>query len=417
MQENFHLERASLLLNQGRVEDAMIEIRQLLSIEPRNDAALGLLGRCYFEKDQFLKGIECVEDAISIAPNEGYYFYLLSFAFYKQHQIPQAIQYIQQAISLQPYAAEYFGLHAMILIDKRDFEKALEKADEGLMLQPDSILLLNARSMALNKLKKVDEAIETMQFALAQDPENAYTHQVVGWNLLEKGNHKPAALHFREALRLNPMLDGAREGLKESLKSIIPPYKWLLRYNFWIHNQGKNARWIVPIALYLMVRAISAFSGGNKAGNNIGLIVSLGYVIFVFSTWLIPHFANFFLLYHQDGKYALNRTEKNNAISLVYGILIASLFFLMSFVLNSNISSNVFIFSALGILGVALSSTYIQYPIRFTKRNWHASISFILCIIALIGVLLCWINLNTAYLVLSVFFVGFILHNWLGLFK
>ena len=68
-----------------------------------------------------------------------------------------------------------------------------------------------------------DEAIQTMEYALAQDPENELTHATVGWNYLEKGKHKIAVNHFREALRIDPNYNNAKDGLKESLKSKIAP--------------------------------------------------------------------------------------------------------------------------------------------------------------------------------------------------
>jgi Tfp pilus assembly protein PilF len=71
-----------------------------------------------------------------------------------------------------------------------------------------------------------------MQTALSQDPDNEMTHATFGWNLLEKGRHKEATKHFLEALRIEPDYSSARSGLKEALKSKVPPYRWLLQYSF-----------------------------------------------------------------------------------------------------------------------------------------------------------------------------------------
>ena len=42
------------------------------------------------------------------------------------------------------------------------------------------------------------------RIAYGKEPDNEFTHATVGWNIFEKGNHKKANQHFREALRINP---------------------------------------------------------------------------------------------------------------------------------------------------------------------------------------------------------------------
>ena len=168
-------------------------------------------------------------------------FIYLASVIIEKNDHAAAIENINKAVSMYPYAPEYYGMLSHIFIAEKNFRTALLKANEGLALDAENINCLNARSIALNKLKQTDAAIETMQNALAKDPENETTHATVGWNYLEKGKHKDAATHFREALRINPSSESAREGLKEALKSKIAPYRWILQYSFWINNKGKKS--------------------------------------------------------------------------------------------------------------------------------------------------------------------------------
>jgi tetratricopeptide (TPR) repeat protein len=412
------LERARLLLDQGRTNDAIKEVKQFLQKDPENDEALSLFARCLYEKNEISEGIEIVLQAIRIDPENSFYFYLLAFGYYKKDEHFAALDNLNRAISLNPYNPEYYGLSAFVHLEEKDFKLALEKADEGLALDPENITCLNARSTALNKLKRTDDAIETMQDALAQDPDNEFTHATVGWNFLEKGKHKDAAKHFREALRINPGHRNARAGLKEALKSKIPPYKWLLQYSFWVNNKGKKARWIVPIALYITVRALSGALGSNESTAFVGSIIIALYLVFVVTSWIINPLANFFLLFHRDGKYALDLTERWTAITVVTSLVLGCIAFLPTL---SMTTKDEFYppFSMIAVVFwlMAMPLGDIQYPLSFKNTGTANKAALILVATGLLTIMLAFLYFPAAIITGAIFLIGFILNNWLGIFR
>jgi tetratricopeptide (TPR) repeat protein len=410
------LERANLLLAQGRPKDAERQLADALRIEPENDYALGLLTRCKFDQQQYKAGIDVIKRAIQLMPHEGYYFYLLAFGYYQLNLNIEAARYLHRAVQLSPWSAEFFGLWGLVLLEEKHFEQALQKANEGLAVDAENITCLNVRSTALNKLKRVDDAIETMQDALEKDPENAYTHTTVGWNLLEKGRHKDAAGHFREALRIHPNLEGAREGLKQALKSKIPPYKWLLRYSFWINNKGKNARWAIPLGIYVGVQLISRLSqsgGGNLA--NIGLIVVALYLLFVITSWVINPLANFFLLFHKDGKYALSNREKANAVCLTVALLAGLALVLIGLFLPGG-GSEAVMFAGLVTMSLGLPLGHMQFPLRLNNNSLVQWFSLALILVGLLAVVFSLANAPAATPLLYTYLIGFILYTWISVF-
>ncbi len=315
------LDQARLLLEQGRPKDAEARIKQFLHEEPENDYALSLLARCLFDRKQFPEGIAVIRNAIALAPEESFYYYLLAFGYYQSDKPALAMDNLNKAIRLNPYHAEYYGLLSFLLLGEKDFKTALDKANEGLAVEAENITCLNARAMALNKLKKTDEAMATMQNALAQDPDSEFTHNTIGWNLLERGRHQEAAIHFREALRINPMMQNAKTGLKEALKSKILPYKWLLQYSFWVNNQGKKLKTAMPIILYIGFRLLITVFRQNSATAGLAWVLAGIYLLFVVGSWTMNSIASFFLLFHPDGKFALTHTEKWSAITVVTAML------------------------------------------------------------------------------------------------
>ncbi len=414
---NPHIERANLLLRQGRVNDAITQLKNALQQNPDDHEALAMYARCFFDKKQFDEGIATLQRAIAMDTDNHYYYYLLAFACYRQNRNAAAIDNIQESIRLNPYFAEAYGLFALTLCEEKNFEKALQKANEGLAVDSENITCLNGRSVALNKLKRADDAVETIQFALAQDPENEFTHSTAGWNYLEKGNNKMAARHFKEALRINPNNASARQGLKESLKSIIPPYRWLLQYNFWINNKGKKARWAIPLGVYFGIRIFSAALQSNETTNLIGTVLIGLYVVFALSTWLIYPLANFFLLFHKDGKYAVNNTERWTAITVVCSLAAACTLFCIGMMNGSGNILQSFLIAAMAFAAMSLPLGSIEYPLSFNGYTGRNKVAMILVALGLVTVAFSFINLNIATATGLVLIVSIVVNSWVSVFR
>lgn len=411
------LDRARLLLEQGRPKDAEVKIKQFLQQEPDNDYALSLLARCLYDRKQYDEGLEVIQNAISINPEEGFYFYLQAFGHYQKDNLFLAIDNLNKAIRLNPYHAEYYGLLAFVLLGDKKFNEALDKANEGLAVEAENITCLNARAMALNKLKKTDEAIATMKNALAQDPDSEFTHTTIGWNLLERGQHREAATHFREALRINPVLQNAQSGLKEALKSKIPPYKWLLQYSFWVNNQGKKMKAAMPFILYAVFRITIIIFRQSSATAGLAWVVGGIYLLFVVGSWTMNSIANFFLLFHPDGKYALTNTEKWSAVSVVTAMV--SGFIILALVLfihagRGTVYEDAFLAAGLVCLSLALPLGEMDYPIRFQKAGKRNLFSWILVGIGLFSLLCAVFFPAQALLVMVIYGAAFLLYNWSG---
>lgn len=420
MDTSLLLERAQLLLEQNRYKDAETYIRQALEQDPDNDYILSMLGRCYINSRRYDEGIAVVQQAIAIDPNNSFCFYLLGFAYYQKSILVAAKTNLQKAIQLNPYSPEYFGLLAHVLIEERAFEEALEKANEGLALDADNITCLNARSVALNKLKRTEDAFETMSTALAQDPDNEVTHNVVGWNLLERGQHKEAASHFMEALRINPDYGNAKVGLKEALKSRIILYKWLLQYSFWTHNKGRKMQVALPIAFYVLFRVLVGLSKANGSETGLTWLLVGLYLFIVVTSWTIGSVANLVLLFHPLGKHALTVREKWSAIAsvsaMVIGIATMILSGLTSIAAGSPYEGSLFL-AGMICLSLALPLGLINYPIRLQKiprKEWFplGLIGF-----GLLTLLVFAVTPSAAVALFGIYGLAFLIYNWSGIVR
>ncbi len=411
-QFDVNLERARLLLQQGRTADAQKELKQILSQDPDNDSALSLYGQCLLEEKKTDEAIAVFQQAISLDPEHGYYFYLLGFAYYSKDDHTQAIGHLSTAIRLEPYQAEFFGLLAHIYISERNYETALEKADEGLAVDPENITALNARSIALNKLRRTDDAVETMQTTLSMDPDNAITHTTVGWNLLEKGKYKEATTHFREALRIDPDMHSAKSGLKEALKSVIPPYRWLLQFSFWVHNKGKNFRWGFFIAIYIGVRIVVSVTKNDPDFESVGIIVAAAYLLFIGISWIISPMANAFLLFHRDGKYALEPSERWNALAFMACIAAGIGVMVLAATVAREGQSDTWLLAGMVLLSLSVPAGHMDYPIRLSGNSLGQWLSIGMLVLAGLIVIMSLGGINGHEIPLVIYFIAFVLYSW-----
>lgn len=414
---NVILDQARLLLEQGRPKDAESKIKAYLQGDPDNHYALSLLARCLYDRKALDDGISIIRQAIRIEPDESFYYYLHAFGHYQKGDYPTATANLSTAIRLNPYHPEYYGLLAFVYLADKSFKSALAKATEGLAIEADNITCLNARAMALNKLKQPGEAMATMQNALARDPDNDFTHNTLGWTLLERGKHREAAAHFREALRINPVMGSAQQGLKEALKSRIPPYRWLLQYAFWVNNQGKRLKSAMPLIIYISFRIIILVFKKNRVTEDLAWVAAGMYVLFVIGSWTMNSIANFFLLFHPDGKYALTSTERWSAIAVVSTM--AAGFTLIALVLLKDIGKgtayeDAFFAIGMALLSLALPLGEMDYPVRIRKANRRNLFSVALTAAGLASILLSVLIPAHALFILLSYGIAFLLYNWSG---
>ncbi|MEI9894864.1 MAG: hypothetical protein WDN28_13510 [Chthoniobacter sp.] len=130
------------------------------------------------------------------------------------------------------------------------------------------------------------------------------------------GVHREAEVHFREALRLDPDFDYAREGLLSSFRARSPLYRAYLKYTFAMARLNRGARWAVILGLYFGVKVARYLPGGV-------VLVAL-YFLFVLWVWVARPVGNTLLLFDRFARYALRPSEKIEA-AVVTGCLVTGL--------------------------------------------------------------------------------------------
>ncbi len=303
------IQRAVLLLQQHKYKEAETILNGLFAEDPTNTDVLGLMCEVKIYQDKYDQAMALINNAIGLDPAADHLFHKRARIFIQQDKYDAAERDLQQAISLDPYETDYFALLSLLKIERKQYTEALQLADKALELNAENIHAMNARSTALLKLNRKNESFSTIEGALRQDPDNAYTHANYGWGLLEKGSHKDALLHFAEALKKNPNLELAQRGMAEALKARYILYRGFLKFSLWMSNLRGKLQWAIIIGFFLLFRVIRGLSESNPSLQPFlnPLLVLLA--LFAFSTWIITPVSNLFLRLNKYGKHLLTREQ------------------------------------------------------------------------------------------------------------
>ena len=306
---NPNLERALLLFQQSRHEMAEGELRQALAADPQDAYAHALLALCLAHREKFSEATDEARQAIHLAPDFSFAHYAHASVLDDRNRFAGALTAINEAIRLDPEDADYHALLGSIHFQERRWADALSAAEQGLQFNPEHVGCTNLRAMAMVKLGRKGDAGRTIDSALAKNPDNALTHANQGWTLLEHGDSKKAAEHFREALRLDPQNEWARQGIIESLKARNFIYALMLKYFLWMSKFSRNGQWAIIVGGYIGNRILGVVAHENPALAPWVLPLRILYLVFALMTWLAYPFFNLLLRLNKFGRLCLSREE------------------------------------------------------------------------------------------------------------
>lgn len=408
MTEDNRLSKVEILIQQKKFGEAEKLLSDLLTEDSNNIHFLSFMAEVYLQQDKFENANSIIENAIGMSPDSPHLFYIKSRIAIQQDNLSEAEKNINQAIELDPYDADYFALLANIKLGRKQFNEALETANRALEIDAENLLALNTRSTALNKLNRSEESFDTIEGALREDPNNAYTHANYGWGLLEKGDHKKALEHFKEALSNDPTFDYAQSGMLEALKATNPIYRLFLKYSFFMSNLTAKYQWGVIIGFYLGFKALRTIAKNNEALQPylIPLIIALGLI--AFSTWVIAPISNLFLRFNKYGQLLLDNKEKmsSNFVAMSLGAFIVGLLLYFALSDEKMLTIAVFGFAMILPLGTMFSPSKNKYGLLIY--------TIVLAVVGLTAIGLTFSTGEMFNLMIVVFIFGFVAFQWVA---
>ncbi|HEY1123716.1 MAG TPA: hypothetical protein VGE67_19015, partial [Haloferula sp.] len=188
-----------------------------------------------------------------------------------------------------------------------------------LELDSDLMDASNLLATVLRLQKRFVEAEVEIDRHLERDPENAWTFATAGWTALNRGQRDKAEQLFREALRLDPLLEHARLGLREAYKARSAFYRFYLKWVFFLQRHSEKNQWLILVGIFIAFRFGRALLAAVHPLAAVPLVIV--YMLFAFGSWLASGLGHFLLLKDPLARLSLNRKEKLD------GLVVGGLFF------------------------------------------------------------------------------------------
>ena len=353
-------------LELGRYKDAEQRFKDALASEPDSDALLALLAHAVHSQDgRDAEALEIIDRAIAVEPNDGGHHTMRAFILNSLDRHQDALTSARMAQSLEPYSEQALAAQSQAHVLMKDWPDAERTARAALAIDPEYSMAANLLAESLRNQGRDVENRAQIAGMLERDPENAYTHHSAGWAALQRGDHRAAETHFREALRLSPGQEGARQGLLASFRARSPFYSGYLRYCLWMGRLKEKSQWMVILGFYLGFRLLRALAG--RVSTTLALAIGALYLLLVLWAFVANAVGNFILLFDRFARYALTRNETVEAC-VAGGSVVAGLLFLCAgFALGTPWAL---------LLGGALSLGAIPWSMVFTNASRIGAILF-----------------------------------------
>jgi tetratricopeptide (TPR) repeat protein len=396
------LDRAQLLLQQSRAADAERETLLALAEEPESARGHAYLALSRLELRKNVEALAAAQRAVALSPDDPFSHHILAVVLNRIDREKEARVAIEEAIRLDPDNEAHFAVLASVHLALRDWPAALAAAERGLAIDPENVQCANLRSMALVRLGRKDEAMATVDFALERAPENAWSHANQGWNHLHRNDPKRAQHHFREALRLEPDLEYARQGMLEALKARNPVYRGMLAYFLWMGRQSGKLQWTFVLGTYFVSRYIGSLARSGGPLSWIAWPLVIAFYLFIYLSWTSGPMFNLLLRFDRFGRMVLSRDERTatNWFGLCVLLILVSCGFWAA-------GWEIGIFGAIAgaMLSVCVAMTFNRTG---RKRVGFAIATFVMAALAAGGIALLFAGNEDGFALLTAFFVGFL---------
>ncbi len=235
--------RATIYLNMGEYDKAILEYNKALELDPAYIPAYYDRGLAYAQRQQHAEAIADFSKALALNPQHadprlaGAY-YNRGLVYARQSAFAEAIVDYDQALSLHPEDPLIFNSRGNVHYNTKDYARAIADYDQAiqldatyadaylnrglahaaleeyqraiadynqaLALNPESAIAYNYRGQAYARLQQYARALEDYTQAITLDPNYAVAYNNRGLCYVRMGNHTQAIAEYRLAVIANP---------------------------------------------------------------------------------------------------------------------------------------------------------------------------------------------------------------------
>ncbi|MGA3266327.1 MAG: tetratricopeptide repeat protein [Verrucomicrobiota bacterium] len=178
-----HNNLGNVLLQEGAVDEAMVQYQKALEITPDYADARLNLGIALFQKGAVDEAISHFQRALQLNPDYAEAHYNLGVALLKKGAVDEAIVHYHKALEIAPDYAEAHLSLGNALFQKGAVDEAMVHYQRALQINPDFAKAHNNLGIALLQKGKVEQAIVQYQRALEIATDYAEPRNNLAWVL------------------------------------------------------------------------------------------------------------------------------------------------------------------------------------------------------------------------------------------
>jgi len=198
-----HNNLGNVLLQQGKISDALGHYEQALRLEPDRAETQINLGNVSFQQGRVNDALGYYEQALRLKPDYAEAHNNLGIALAQMGKTADAIAHYEQALRIKPDYADAHNSLGIALARTGKIEDAIAHYEQALRFNPDYAEAHCNLGNVFWQQGKVSEAVGHYEQALALKPDYAEAHNNLGIALARTGRIKEAITHYEQALRIN----------------------------------------------------------------------------------------------------------------------------------------------------------------------------------------------------------------------
>ena len=198
------LSQALVLLQSGKLDDALHRLDHLTTAQPANADAFGWLAIAHARAGHSEPAQRAVQRAIEINPANASFYLTAANIQQDLGNLAAALRLLQQAVQINPAFAEAHNNMGIIQSDLGQIDAAVRAFVEAIRLKPKYARAYANLAAAQLRMLQFEEALISAQRAAQLQPDYAHAHHLVGNAYSLLGNPAAAERALTAALKLKP---------------------------------------------------------------------------------------------------------------------------------------------------------------------------------------------------------------------
>lgn len=196
----------------GRLSEAAVQYRKVLSLDPLNADAHGNLAQIALTRGESLLAERHASRAVALAPQSALSRLNLGAALLALGRPQEALQHLQRAVALQPDLHQAHNNLGTALFRLGQISEAVACHEHALRLRPDHAGAHNNLALCLRERQRLCAAVEHLQQAVGYSPDDAEMRCNLAAALVDLGEVAAGLGEYQAALERNPWLWPAWDG-------------------------------------------------------------------------------------------------------------------------------------------------------------------------------------------------------------